>query len=52
MEEKTEQWRKLRNEELHNFFSLPDNIRVRISKSMSNARHMKSLWRLEMHIKF
>jgi hypothetical protein len=36
-DEVTGEWRKLRNEELHNFFSLPSKIRIITSRRLGWA---------------
>jgi hypothetical protein len=33
-------WRRLHDEELHNLYTLPDNIRVMKSRSMRRAVHL------------
>jgi hypothetical protein len=39
-DEVTEGWRRLHNEELRNFYSLPDIIRIIKPRRMRWARHM------------
>jgi hypothetical protein len=39
-EEETGGWRKLHSEELHNLYSLPDNIKITKSRKMRWAGHV------------
>jgi hypothetical protein len=43
-DEVTGGWRKLHNEELHNFYSSPSIIRMLKSRRMKWARHVARIW--------
>jgi hypothetical protein len=43
-EELTEDWRKLRSEELRNLYSSPSVIRMIRSRKMRWARHVAHIW--------
>jgi hypothetical protein len=49
-DEVTEGWRKLHNEELHNFYSSPDVIRMIKSRRMKWAGHVARMEIRWMHI--
>jgi hypothetical protein len=49
-DEVTGDWRKLRNEELHNLYSWPNMIRMIKSRRMRWAGHVARMGRREMHI--
>jgi hypothetical protein len=49
-DEVTEGWRKLHNEELHNFYSSPSIIRTIKSRRMRWARHVARMKRRGMHV--
>jgi hypothetical protein len=51
-DEETGDWRKLHNEELHNFFFSPYNIRVIKSGRIRWAGHVALMRRWEMYTKF
>ena len=46
------EWRRLHNEELHNFYSSPSIIRVIESRRMRQASHVARLGRREMCTEF
>jgi hypothetical protein len=46
MEEEVEGWRRLHNEELHNFYASPDIIRVIKSRRMRWAGHVARMGEL------
>jgi hypothetical protein len=46
----TEEWRKLHNEELHNFYSSPNIIRMIKSRRMRWTGHVARMGRRGMHI--
>jgi hypothetical protein len=48
-DEVTGDWKKLHNEELHKFYSLPVIITMIKSRRMRWAVHVARLWRREMH---
>jgi hypothetical protein len=45
-------WRKLRNEELHNFYCSPSIIRITKSRRMRSAGQLARMRRRGMHIGF
>jgi hypothetical protein len=45
-------WRKLHNEEFHNFYSSPSIIRMIVSRRMRWARHVARMGIRGMHIEF
>jgi hypothetical protein len=49
-DEVKEDWRKLHNQELHNFYSSPDIIRMIKSRRMRWAGHVARMGGREMHI--
>jgi hypothetical protein len=49
-DEVIEGWRKLHNEELHNFYSSPSIIRIIKSRRMRWAGHVARMVRRGMHI--
>jgi hypothetical protein len=49
-DEETGDWRKLRNEELHNLYSSPSIIRVIKSRRMRWVGHIARMGRRGMHI--
>jgi hypothetical protein len=51
-DEVTGGWRKLHNEELHNFYSSPSIIRMIKSRRMRRAGHAAGMGRRGMHIGF
>jgi hypothetical protein len=42
-------WRNLHNEELHNLYSSPNNIRMNNSRGMRRAGHVARMGRRGMH---
>jgi hypothetical protein len=51
-DEVTGGWRKLHNEELHNFYSSQSIIRMIKSRRMRWARHVVRLRRIRMYIRY
>jgi hypothetical protein len=51
-DEVTGDWRKLRNEELHNLYPSPNIIRMITSKRMRWAGHVARMGRSGMHIRY
>jgi hypothetical protein len=51
-DEVTGGWRKLHNEELHNFYFSPSIIRMIKSRRMGWAGHVARMGRRGMHIRF
>jgi hypothetical protein len=49
LDEVTESWRKLHNEELHNLYSSPSIVRMIKSRSIRWAGHVAHMVRREMH---
>jgi hypothetical protein len=49
-DEMTGDWRKLHNEELHNFYSSSNIIRMKKSRRMRRARNVARMGRRGMHI--
>jgi hypothetical protein len=45
-------WRKLHNEELHNFYSSPSILRIIKSRRMRWAAHVARMGRREMHVSY
>jgi hypothetical protein len=49
-DEVTGDWRRLHNEELHNFYSSPNTIKMIKSRRMRWTRHVTRMGRRGMHI--
>jgi hypothetical protein len=51
-DEETGGWRKLHNEELHNFYSSPSTIRIINSRRMKWVGHVARMGKRGMHIRY